>query len=130
MGSTESNLFCVGKSGGRPTGSTEANGFDAGKAGGRPIGTTKAKGYGVGLSGGMYGGIQSNKLFKDVELPDECDTSTEIVNVDDYLLQNCASRIVQQRTFDLLLGSVIPVVGFYGILVMPTILALLHLLVE
>ena len=91
MGSTEANGYSVGKSGGRPTGSTECNGFDSSKAGGRPIGTTKLRGFGVGLSGGIYG-AQSNMLFKDdIELPNEWDTSTETVNIDDRLLHKCAS---------------------------------------
>ena len=38
----------------------------------------------VGLSGGVYASSQSNTLFKDnVELPDEWDTNSETVNVDD-----------------------------------------------
>ena len=59
------------------------------------------------------------------------DISTESISVDN-LLRKCGSRIAQQRIFDslLLLGFVISVVGYYRILVMPTILTSLYLLVE
>ena len=132
VGSTEANGFSVGKSGGRPTGSTEANGFDSSIVGGKPIGTTKLRGFGVGLSRGIYG-AQSNLLFKDdMELPDEWDTTIETVNID-----NCCINVHLQLPSKehlivnhLLLGFVIPVVGFYGIPVTPIILALLRLLVE
>ena len=77
----------VGKSGGRPIGSTECNGFDSSKAGGRPIGTTKLRGFGVGLRGGVYG-AQSNL---NIELPEEWDTSSETINIDDGLFRKCAS---------------------------------------
>ena len=90
-------------------------------------------GYGVGLSGGVYASSESNVLFEDdVELPDEWDTSNETVNVDDCCVDVLLELFSKERLIVnlLLLGCVIPVVGFYGILVMPTTLALSHLLVE
>ena len=51
----------------------------------------------------MYGSSQSNSVSfnkDDVELPNIRDTSSETVNVDDTLLQKCASRIIQQTKFD------------------------------
>ena len=116
---------------GKPTG--EGSGCRVGKSSGRPIGTTKMNGYGVGLSGGVYTSSQSNVLFKDdAELPDEWDTSSETVNVDDCCVDVLLELFSKERLIVnlLLLGCVIPVVGFYGIPVMPTTLALSHLLVE
>ena len=67
-----------------------------------------------------------------MELPDEWDTSTEAVNIDDccvnvHLELHSKEHLIVNH---LLLGFVIPVLGFYGIPVTPTILALLRLLVE
>ena len=118
VGTTKSAGYAVSTSGGRPRNSTgylvykqpntaksdheasgkptgERSGCRVGKSGGRPTSTTKMNRYGIGLSGGVYGGTQSNLLFKDdVELPEEWDTSTETVNIGNYLLcnLNCAAK--------------------------------------
>ena len=131
VGSTEANGFSIGKSGGRPTGSTEANGFDSSKVGGRPIGTTKLGVWDWAEWGRIWCSVKFALFKDDMELPDEWDTSTEAVNIDCcvnvHLELHSEEHLIVHH---LLLGFVIPVVGFYGIPVTPTILALLGLLVE
>ena len=57
---------------------------------GRPRGTTRQAGY----------GRQCPEFHDAVELPNDWYHSNELVNIDDELLDACARRISQQRTFD------------------------------
>ena len=54
---------------------------------GRPRGTTRQAGYG-------------RQCPEAIELPTDWCHSNELVNIDDELLDACARRISQQRTFD------------------------------
>ena len=57
---------------------------------GRPRGTTRQAGY----------GRQCPEFHDTIELPTDWCHSNELVNIDDELLDACARRISQQRTFD------------------------------
>ena len=100
QGTTAEEGFGVGTSGGRPQGTTAEEGF--GTSGGRPRGTTREKGFGVGASKGRPSNRELGKhlQFEGSDLPDEWDTSEDVVNLTPDILKRCGGRITQQRRFD------------------------------
>ena len=77
------------------------NSFQVSHSGGRPCNTSEEAGYGVGVGSGRPRGNKRQVEFDDsIQLPPDWDHSGNMVNVDDELLDVCAHRIAQQRTFD------------------------------
>ena len=82
---------------GRPRGTTQEAGFFVGD--GRPRGTTREAGSNV--SGGRPRNTRRCPEFDNtIQLPADWCHSSELVNIDNDLLDMCARRISQQRTFD------------------------------
>ena len=82
---------------GRPSGTTREAGSNV--SDGRPRGTTREAGCNVS-SGRPCRRRHRIEFHYSVEFPTEWDTSEKLVNLDDELLDMCARRITQQRTFD------------------------------
>ena len=98
---------------GRPRNTTEEDGYAVSE--GRPHGTTQQAGYAVSdgqphgttreagskVSGGRPRNSRRHPEFNSsIQLPSIWSHSNQLVNVDDELLDTCARRIAQQRTFD------------------------------
>ena len=94
-GTTQEAGYAV--SDGRPRGTTQEDGFFVGD--GRPRGTTREAGSNV--SGGRPRNTRQCPEFDNtIQLPTDWCHSSELVNIDNDLLDMCARRISQQRTFD------------------------------
>ena len=84
---------------GRPQDTSQKAGFKVGLNGGRPSGTTREAGFNI--NGGRPCGRRRVVEFHDsIQLSTDWDHSGELLNVDYELLNVCARRIAQQRTFD------------------------------
>ena len=95
QGTTQQAGYAV--SDGRPRGTTQEAGFAV--TNGRPCGTTREAGSNV--SGGRpRNARRCTEFHSTIQLPTDWCRSDDMVNVDDELLDACARRISQQRTFD------------------------------
>ena len=86
-------------SGGRPSDTKASDGYSVGHSGGRPSNTKASDGCSVGRNGGR-GRVKQVAFDESIELPFEWDLSEGTLNLSEDLLNACARRICQQRTFD------------------------------
>ena len=94
-GTTRETGYSV--SDGRPRGTTRETGYSV--SDGRPHGTTRETGSNVS-PGRPCGARRSPQFDNTIQLPPDWEHSNEFVNIDNDLLDVCARRILQQRTFD------------------------------